>query len=108
MAAPLLIGHRLVGAFACVHDDPGAQVRRRTTSGCSSCSRRRPPSPSRTPGCYTAAQHQKQYFEDLVLNNPVAIVTLDTVHNIVSCNPGLREAVRLRPVRGRSAATSTS
>src|SRR6185437_15082256 len=22
MAAPLLIGHRLVGAFACVHDDP--------------------------------------------------------------------------------------
>jgi len=36
---------------------------------------------------YSAAQHQKQYFEELVKNNPVAIVALDNDENIVSCNP---------------------
>jgi diguanylate cyclase (GGDEF)-like protein/PAS domain S-box-containing protein len=30
---------------------------------------------------------QKQYYEALVLNNPVAIVTLDLNHRIRSCNP---------------------
>jgi PAS domain S-box-containing protein len=30
---------------------------------------------------------QKQYFESLVQNSPVAIVVLDTDENIVSCNP---------------------
>ena len=86
MAAPLLIGHRLVGAFACTHHDP---------------SRRFGPDDIRllnlfapqaavaieNARLYTAAQRQKQYFEDLVLNSPVAVVTLDTQHNIVSCNP---------------------
>lgn len=86
MAAPLLIGQRLVGAFACVHDDPARKfgpedVRLLTLF---------------TPQAavaienarlYTAAQRQKQYFEDLVLNSPVAIVTLDTRHRIVSRNP---------------------
>ncbi|MGQ0701988.1 MAG: response regulator [Gemmatimonadales bacterium] len=86
MAAPLLIGHRLVGAFACTHHDP---------------SRRFGPDDIRllnlfapqaavaieNARLYTAAQRQKQYFEDLVLNSPVAVVTLDTKHNIVTCNP---------------------
>ncbi len=36
---------------------------------------------------YSAAQHQKQYFEELVKNNPVAIVALDNAYNIVSVNP---------------------
>jgi len=34
-----------------------------------------------------AERRQKQYFEDLVSNNPVAIVTLDPAHTVVSCNP---------------------
>ncbi len=90
MAAPLLIGQRLVGAFACLHDDPA---------------RRFGPDDLRllnlfTPQAaiaienarlYTAAQRQKQYFEDLVLNSPVAIVTLDTRHDIVSCNPAFEQ-----------------
>ena len=90
MAAPLLIGHRLVGAFACVDDDP---------------SRKFGPEDLRllnlfapqaamaieNARLYSAAQRQKQYFEDLVLNNPVAIVTLDTVHDIVSCNPAFEQ-----------------
>jgi PAS domain S-box-containing protein len=36
---------------------------------------------------YAAAQRQKQYFEDLVSNSPVAIVVLDRDHHIISCNP---------------------
>jgi PAS domain S-box-containing protein len=36
---------------------------------------------------YTAARQQKEYFETLVSNSPVAIVTLDQDHNIVACNP---------------------
>ncbi|HXY68998.1 MAG TPA: ATP-binding protein, partial [Gemmatimonadales bacterium] len=40
---------------------------------------------------YTAAQRQKQYFEDLVRNNPVAIVVLDRHHRIVTCNPAFEK-----------------
>ncbi len=90
MAAPLLIGHRLVGAFACLHDDPA---------------RKFGPDDLRllllfapqaavaieNARLYSAAQRQKQYFEDLVLNSPVAIVTLDTRHDIVSCNPAFEQ-----------------
>jgi PAS domain S-box-containing protein len=32
-------------------------------------------------------RRQKQYFETLVDNSPIAIVTLDNQHHIVSCNP---------------------
>lgn len=30
---------------------------------------------------------QKKYFETVVVNSPIAIVTLDKQHNILSCNP---------------------
>src|SRR5688500_14632047 len=36
---------------------------------------------------YTEARRQREYFEALVLNSPVAIVTLDSGHNVASCNP---------------------
>lgn len=32
-------------------------------------------------------ERRKQFFESLFMNNPVAIVTLDTAHWITSCNP---------------------
>jgi len=32
-------------------------------------------------------QTQKQFFEALVLNSPIAVVMLDLEHNIVACNP---------------------
>ena len=32
-------------------------------------------------------QAQKQHFEALVLNSPIAIVMLDLDHNAVACNP---------------------
>jgi PAS domain S-box-containing protein len=86
MAAPLLIGRRLVGAIATVHSDPtrvfGPEDLRllhvfAPQAGIAIENAR----------LYMAAQQQKQYFETLVSNSPVAIVTLDRDHNIVSCNP---------------------
>lgn len=38
-----------------------------------------------------AERRQKQYFEDLILNNPIAIVTLDPDHTVVSCNPAFEQ-----------------
>ncbi|HEY5220280.1 MAG TPA: response regulator, partial [Gemmatimonadaceae bacterium] len=90
MAAPLLIGNRLVGAFACLHDDP---ARRFGPDDLRLLNLFAPQAAMAIENArlYTAAQRQKQYFEDLVLNNPVAIVTLDTEHNIVSCNPAFEQ-----------------
>ena len=90
MAAPLLIGQRLVGAFACVHDDP-AHVFGPEDLRLLNLFAPQAAMAIENARLYSAAQRQKQYFEDLVLNNPVAIVTLDTVHDIVSCNPAFEQ-----------------
>ncbi len=86
MAAPLLIGHRLVGAMASVHSDPtrrfGPDDLRRLNIFAPQAA-----VAIENARLYTAAQRQKQYFEDLVLNSPVAIVVLDRAHHIISCNP---------------------
>ena len=90
MAAPLLIGQRLVGAFACLHDDP---ARKFGPDDLRLMNLFAPQAAIAIENArlYTAAQRQKQYFEDLVLNSPVAIVTLDTAHRIVSRNPAFEE-----------------
>jgi len=36
---------------------------------------------------YAVAQQRKQYFEALLDNSPVAIVTLDREHRVLACNP---------------------
>ena len=86
MAAPLLIGHRLVGVFACTHNDP---ARRFGPDDIRLLNLFAPQAAVAIENArlYSTAQRQKQYFGDLVLNSPVAIVTLDNSHNIVSCNP---------------------
>ena len=86
MAAPLLIGNRLVGAIATVHDDPSRRF------GPDDLRRLNLFAPQAAVAIenarlYTAAQRQQQYFADLVSNSPVAIVVLDRNHHIVSCNP---------------------
>jgi len=86
MAAPLLIGTRLVGAIATVHRDPSRRF------GPDDLRRLNIFAPQAAVAIenarlYAAAQRQKQYFEDLVSNSPVAIVVLDRDHHIVSCNP---------------------
>ena len=36
---------------------------------------------------FTDSKRQQKYFEELVHNSPVAIVTLDTSHDVLGCNP---------------------
>jgi len=83
---PLLIRGRLVGALSVWHADP----RRQFGAGDLRLINLFAPQAAiaiENARLYSAAQHQKQYFEELVKNNPVAIVALDTDENIVSCNP---------------------
>ena len=86
MAAPLMIGKRLVGTIASVHSDPGRAL------GSEDLRLLELFAPEaaiaiENARLFTQAQHQQQYFSELVANSPVAIVTLDTSHNVVSCNP---------------------
>jgi PAS domain S-box-containing protein len=86
MAAPLLIGNRLVGTIASVHSDShrelGAEDLRLLELFAPEAA-----IAIENARLFTQAQHQTQYFGELVANSPVAIVTLDTQHTVVSCNP---------------------
>jgi PAS domain S-box-containing protein len=90
MAAPLLIGRRLVGAIASVHSDPnrifGSEDLRLLTMFAPQAA-----IAIENARLYTASRRQKQYFEELVSNSPVAIVTLDTNHAVMSCNPAFEK-----------------
>ena len=86
MAAPLLIGRRLVGAIATVHSDPERVF---TEEDLRLLNMFAPQAAIAIENArlYTEAQRQREYFESLVLNSPVAIVSLGLEHEIVSCNP---------------------
>ena len=90
MAAPLMIGRRLVGAIATVHSDPtrifGSEDLRLLNLFAPQAA-----IAIENARLYAAAQRQREYFETLVSNSPVAIVTLDRDHNIVSCNPAFEK-----------------
>jgi PAS domain S-box-containing protein len=86
MAAPLLIGRRLVGAIATLHSDP-ERIFDEEDLRLLNLFAPQAAIAIENARLYTAAQQQKQYFETLVQNSPVAIVTLDRHHNVVSCNP---------------------
>ncbi|MEE8446338.1 MAG: GAF domain-containing protein [Gemmatimonadota bacterium] len=86
MAAPLMIGSRLVGVIAIAHSDPARLL------GPEDLRLLQLFAPQaaiaiENARLYTAARQQKQYFEELVRNSPVAIVTLNTEHDVVACNP---------------------
>lgn len=83
---PLLMGNRVVGAISVWHSDGTRQF------GSADLRLLHMFAPQAAVAIenarlYAAAQRQRQYFEDLVLNNPVAIVTLDPDHTVVTCNP---------------------
>src|SRR5262249_19193501 len=86
MAAPLLIGTRLVGAIAVVHSNPSRELAQEdmrllqlfAPEAAIAIDNAR---------LFTQAQHQKQYLGERGANSPFAIVTLDPSHNVVSCNP---------------------
>ena len=86
MAAPLLIGRRLVGAIATVHSDPARvfnseDLRRLNLFAPQAAIA------IENARLFTAAQRERQYFRAVVEHSPVAIVTLDRSGTITSCNP---------------------
>ena len=86
MAAPLLIGRRLVGAIATVHADPKHTFKKKDLRLLNLFAPQAAIAIENA-RLYSAAQHQKHYFEQVLVNSPVAIVMLDGNHDIVSCNP---------------------
>ena len=96
MAAPLLIGSRLVGAIASVDSDPSREfgpadlrlLNLFTSQAAIAIQNAR---------LYTEAQRQKQYFEAVVLNSPVAIVTLDLSGVVTSFNPAFEKLFGYSP-----------
>jgi len=87
---PLLIRGRLVGALSVWHADPHRQF----GAGDLRLINLFAPQAAiaiENARLYSEAQHQRQYFEELVKNSPVAIVALDNDHNIVSCNPSFEK-----------------
>ncbi len=90
MAAPLLIRSHLVGVLAVVHSDRNRMfgpddlrlLRLFATQAAIAIENAR---------LFTEGRHRQQYFEDLVKNNPVAIVTMDLNFNITSCNPAFEK-----------------
>ena len=107
MVAPLLIGGRLVGAIAFMDRDPtrrfGADDLRLLNlfAPQAAIAIENARSVHGRPG-------QRQYFAELVSNSPVAIVTLDVHHNVVSCNPAFESCTATRRPRSWAAISTTS
>ncbi|MEE8133884.1 MAG: GAF domain-containing protein, partial [Gemmatimonadales bacterium] len=90
MAAPLMIAQRFVGVIASVHSDPGREF------GPEDLRLLELFAPQaaiaiRNARFFTEAQQQRKYFEELVKNNPVAILTVDVDRRVTSCNPAFEE-----------------
>ncbi len=90
LVVPLLVGGRLLGAIAIMDKDPARQFgdadQRLLELFASQAA-----IAVENARLFTAGRHQTQYFEDLVQNSPVAIVTLDLSHKVVSCNPAFEQ-----------------
>jgi PAS domain S-box-containing protein len=90
LVIPLLIGRRLVGAINFWHSEPN---RRFGASDMRLANIFAPQAAIAIENAhlFMAAQQQQQYFAELVRNSPVAIVTLDPDHHVVSCNPAFEK-----------------
>jgi hypothetical protein len=90
IVAPLLIGHRPVGAINVWHEDSDrsfsdADRRLVTLFG------QQAAVALENARLFTAARREREYFEVLVSNSPVAIVVLNPDHRILSCNPAFEQ-----------------
>ncbi|HSR14498.1 MAG TPA: GAF domain-containing protein, partial [Gemmatimonadales bacterium] len=86
VVGPLLIAGRAVGAINVWHEEAGrtfseADQRLLTLFG------QQAAIAMENARLFSAAQRERQYFEVLVRNSPVAIVVLDRDHQVMSCNP---------------------
>jgi PAS domain S-box-containing protein len=90
LSAPLVVGGRLVGVISIVNANPARRLgpddlhllKLFTPQAAIAIENAR---------LYAAAQQEKQYFEALVLNSPIAVVTLDFDRRIVACNPAFEK-----------------
>jgi len=87
---PLLVRGRLVGAMNFWHADPTRQF---TDADLRLANLFAPQAAIAIENArlFTDSRRQKQYFEELVRNSPVAIVTLDPDHNVRTCNPAFEK-----------------
>ncbi len=90
MAAPLLIGRRLVGAIATVHADPD-HVFNEEDLRLLNLFAPQAAIAIENARLYTTSKRQQQYFGELVRNSPVAIVTLNREYMVVECNPAFEQ-----------------
>jgi PAS domain S-box-containing protein len=96
VVAPLLIGRRPVGAINVWHEDPSKKF--------SEADRRllnlfgqQAAIALENARLFTAGRRERQYFEVLVRNSPVAIVVLDVEHRVLSCNPAFETLYGFAP-----------
>jgi PAS domain S-box-containing protein len=90
VAAPLLIGQRLVGAIAIIDENP---TRVFGESDLRLLNLFTPQAAIAIEGArlYEDAARQREFFRSLLNNSPVAIVQLDTDYMVAGCNPAFTE-----------------
>ena len=90
VVSPLLMGRRAVGAINVWHEDPSRTF---TEADCRLLSLfgQQAAIALENARLFAAAQREREYFEVLVRNCPVAIVVLDVNHHVLSCNPAFEQ-----------------
>jgi len=86
VVAPLLIGKRPVGAINVWHEDP-ARLFGEADRQLLNLFGQQAAIALENARLFAAGRRERQYFEVLVRNSPVAIVVLDVEHRVLSCNP---------------------
>ncbi len=90
MAVPLEIGKRLVGVIANVDTNPTREFNQENQQLLEAFASQAAVAIENA-RLFTASRRQKRYFEELVLNSPVAIVTLNNDGDILDCNPAFEK-----------------
>ena len=90
IVAPLMIGGRPVGAINVWHVD-GARQFSDSDQALLNLFGQQAAIALENANLFSAAQRERQFFEVLVGNSPVAIVVLDLEHRVLSCNPAFEQ-----------------
>jgi len=96
MVVPLLIGGRLVGTLASVHLEEGRTFDREDLRLLNLFAPQAAIAIENA-RLYTQAQRQRRYFEAVVQESPVAIVTLDLEGSVASMNPAFERLFGYSP-----------